>query len=58
VRPVSIAPVAVVLSLNYPRSFLFTDEVGSGKTVEGGLVIRELLVSARASRILLLFPRL
>ena len=40
----------------FPRSFLFGDEVGLGKTIETGLVIRELLVSGRADRILLLVP--
>jgi hypothetical protein len=40
----------------YPRSFLFADEVGLGKTIEAGLVIRELLVSERAARVLLLVP--
>lgn len=40
----------------FPRSFLFADEVGLGKTIEAGLVVRELLVSGRASRVLLLVP--
>lgn len=40
----------------FPRSFLFADEVGLGKTIEVGLVIRELLVSGRAERILILVP--
>jgi SNF2 domain-containing protein/helicase-like protein len=40
----------------YPRSYLLADEVGLGKTIEAGLVIRELLVSQRASRVLILVP--
>ena len=40
----------------WPRSYLLADEVGLGKTIEAGLVIRELLLTERASRILLLVP--
>jgi hypothetical protein len=40
----------------YPRSYLFADEVGLGKTIEIGLVVRELLVTGKASKILLLVP--
>lgn len=40
----------------YPRSYLFADEVGLGKTIEIGLVVRELLVSDKATRVLLLVP--
>ena len=41
---------------SYPRSYLLADEVGLGKTIEIGLIIRELLVSDKAERILLLVP--
>jgi len=44
------------LVATYPRSYLLADEVGLGKTIEAGLVIRELLVSGRAQRILILVP--
>jgi SNF2 family DNA or RNA helicase len=44
------------LVATYPRSYLLADEVGLGKTIEAGLVIRELLVSGRAERILILVP--
>jgi hypothetical protein len=44
------------LVATYPRSFLLADEVGLGKTIEAGLVIRELLVSGKAQRILVLVP--
>ncbi|MCL1599273.1 MAG: SNF2-related protein, partial [Actinomycetia bacterium] len=40
----------------WPRSYLLADEVGLGKTIEAGLVIRELLLTKRASKILLLVP--
>jgi hypothetical protein len=40
----------------FPRSYLLADEVGLGKTIEVGLIVRELLVSGRADRLLLLVP--
>lgn len=40
----------------YPRGYLFGDEVGLGKTIEVGLTVRELVVTGRASRVLLLVP--
>lgn len=40
----------------YPRGYLFADEVGLGKTIEAGLVIRELVLSGKASTALLLVP--
>ncbi len=41
---------------SYPRGYLLADEVGLGKTIEVGLVVRELLVSGKAARVLLLVP--
>jgi len=40
----------------FPRSYLLADEVGLGKTIEAGLIIRELLVSGTAERFLILVP--
>ncbi|MFJ3824170.1 DEAD/DEAH box helicase [Streptomyces nodosus] len=40
----------------YPRGYLFADEVGLGKTVEAGMVLRELFASGRAKKALLLVP--
>ena len=41
----------------YPESFLFSDEVGLGKTIEAGLALRQLVVSGRVKRALLLVPK-
>lgn len=40
----------------YPRGYLLADEVGLGKTVEAGLVLRELFLSGKARKALLLVP--
>lgn len=40
----------------FPRSYLLADQVGLGKTIEAGLILRELLVSGRADSALLLVP--
>lgn len=40
----------------YPRGYLFANEVGLGKTIEAGMVIRELFTSGRAQKALLLVP--
>lgn len=40
----------------YPRGYLFADEVGLGKTIEAGLVLRELFLSGKARTALLLVP--
>src|SRR5579859_7257500 len=41
----------------FPRSFLFCDEVGLGKTIEAGLALRTLLLSGELRRVLILAPR-
>ena len=41
---------------SYPRGYMFADEVGLGKTIEAGLVLRELLLSGKARKALLLVP--
>lgn len=48
--------IAVRAVETYPRSYLLADEVGLGKTIEAGLILRELLLSERASTALLLVP--
>ena len=40
----------------WPRSYLLADQVGLGKTIEAGLILRELLASNKASTVLILTP--
>jgi ERCC4-related helicase len=42
---------------SFPRSYLFCDEVGLGKTVEAGLVLRSLILKGELKRILIIAPR-
>ena len=41
---------------DFPRSFLIADEVGLGKTIETGLILRYLILSQRVKRVLVLAP--
>lgn len=41
----------------FPRSFLLCDEVGLGKTIEAGLALRQLVLSGRVKRCLILVPK-
>lgn len=41
----------------FPHSFMLCDEVGLGKTVEAGLAIRQLILSGRVKRALILVPK-
>lgn len=41
----------------YPANYLFCDEVGLGKTIEAGLALRQLVISGRVTRVLLLVPK-
>ncbi|MHC5824263.1 MAG: SNF2-related protein, partial [Nostoc sp.] len=41
---------------NFPQSFLIADEVGLGKTIETGLILRYLLLSKKVKRVLILAP--
>ena len=45
------------VTARFPESFLFADEVGLGKTIEAGLVLRQLVISGRVGRALLLVPK-
>lgn len=40
----------------WPRGYFLADEVGLGKTIEAGFIIRELLLSGKAESFLLLVP--
>jgi len=48
--------VARTLVERFPERFLLADEVGLGKTVEAGLALRQLVLSGRVRRALLLVP--
>ncbi len=49
--------VADELLADFPGRALLCDEVGLGKTIEAGLVIRQLLISDRVKRCLILAPK-
>ena len=40
----------------FPHSFLIADEVGLGKTIETGLILRYLILSKKVQRVLILAP--
>jgi hypothetical protein len=42
--------IAVRAVETFPRGYLLADEVGLGKTIEAGLILRELLLSGRSTR--------
>src|SRR4029079_12409149 len=44
------------VATSYPHRFLLADEVGLGKTIEAGLVIKELKARGMANRVLVLAP--
>lgn len=57
VIPESFQMVPVVMALDMPRvRILIADDVGLGKTIEGGLIISELFAHNRASRLLVICP--
>lgn len=43
--------------VEFPRSFLFCDEVGLGKTIEAGVGLRVLILNGEVTRVLILAPR-
>ncbi len=49
--------VANELLADFPGRAMLCDEVGLGKTIEAGLVIRQLLISGRVKRCLILTPK-
>ena len=55
IKPHQVAVLHRVAS-NYPHRFLLADEVGLGKTIEAGLVIKELKARGVADRVLILAP--
>lgn len=48
--------VAHEVSSRYAPRVLLSDQVGLGKTIEAGLILHRLLVSGRASRVLIVVP--
>jgi superfamily II DNA or RNA helicase len=44
------------VAISYPHRFILADEVGLGKTVEAGLIIKELKARGVANRVLILTP--
>jgi hypothetical protein len=58
--PVEALPHQLRIALRavrtYPRGYLLADEVGLGKTIEAGLILRELLLSGKAETALILVP--
>jgi SNF2-related domain/Helicase conserved C-terminal domain len=48
--------IAVRAVQTYPRGYLLADEVGLGKTIEAGLIVRELFLSGKAESALVLVP--
>lgn len=49
--------VADKVCADYPRRCLLCDEVGLGKTIEAGLVLKQLTLSGKVKRALILAPR-
>jgi ERCC4-related helicase len=60
-RPLHLFPhqerVVSRATREFPQSFLFCDEVGLGKTIEGGVSLRSLLIQGRVKRVLIIAPR-
>lgn len=48
--------IASTVLENWPPRFMFADEVGLGKTIEAGLVIKGFLAAGRIDRMLILAP--
>lgn len=55
IKPHQVSVVHRVVS-NYPHRFLLCDEVGLGKTIEAGMVLKELRARGAAARTLAIVP--
>ncbi len=55
IKPHQVSVVHKVVS-NYPHRFLLCDEVGLGKTIEAGMVLKELRARGGAQRVLVIVP--
>lgn len=57
VIPEAFQMVPIIMALDMPRvKILIADDVGLGKTIEGGLIVTELFARQRASRLLVICP--
>lgn len=60
-RPLRLFPhqerVVSRATREFPQSFLFCDEVGLGKTIEGGVALRSLLIRGIVKRVLIIAPK-
>lgn len=54
-KPYQVAVVHRVVT-NYPHRFLLCDEVGLGKTIEAGMILKELRARGHAGRTLIIVP--
>ena len=55
IKPHQVSVVHKVIS-DYPHRFLLCDEVGLGKTIEAGMVLKELRARGSAQRVLIIVP--
>jgi ATP-dependent helicase HepA len=55
IKPHQVSVVHRVIT-NYPHRFLLCDEVGLGKTIEAGMVVKELRARGSAERVLIVVP--
>ncbi len=55
IKPHQVSVVHRVIS-NYPHRFLLCDEVGLGKTIEAGMILKELRARGAAARTLVIAP--
>lgn len=55
VKPHQVSVIHRVVS-NYPHRYLLCDEVGLGKTIEAGMIMKELRARGLADRVLIIVP--
>lgn len=55
-QPHQVSVVHKVISAEYPHRFLLCDEVGLGKTIEAGMILKELRSRGVAKRVLIIVP--
>jgi SNF2 family DNA or RNA helicase len=55
IKPHQVSVVHRVIT-NYPHRFLLCDEVGLGKTIEAGMILKELRARASAERVIVVVP--